>query len=250
MAAQLWGCSAAWGARCGEPSAVQQQGSEAVVCVVWETSAELSCSSHGVSWIRGVCDVAEDSSDVGCCLGHARDLAGSSGLSITAFWLKLEPNLDEERAAAACWGCTGMSSVCLCTLGGCVGAVVAEAESAGLGAVVPHCHPIPKCFGNSSKYSWCLLKAWLQLGQGLLEVRGGGGQLCCWAQLNARHLPRSCATLDLFRALCRTAGDHLLHGVAAAVCSYFCQLIPTQQLFINAFTRRDGCRWWGGGDWC
>lgn len=32
------------------------------------------------------------------------------------------------------------------------------------------------------------------------------------------------------------------------MCSYFCQLIPTQQLFINAFTRRDGRSCWGGGE--
>lgn len=132
-------------------------------------------------------------------------------------------------------------------LGGCAGAVVAEAVGTGLGAVVPPCHHVPKCFGNGSERSWCLVRAWLQLGQGLLEVCGGGGQLCCWAQLNVRHLPGSCATPALFRALCGTAGDHLLHGVATAVRSYFCQLIPTQQLFINAFTRRDGRSCWGGG---
>lgn len=39
MAAQLRGCGAAWGAQRAELSAIQQEGSEHMMCVMWETSA-------------------------------------------------------------------------------------------------------------------------------------------------------------------------------------------------------------------
>lgn len=127
----------------------------------------------------------QHSRDVGCC----SDLAGSSGLPIAAFWLTLELSLKEERAAAACWGRTGMSSVCMCALRGCAGAVVAEAVSTALGAAVPPCHHAP-----CSKCSWRLVRAWLQLGQGLLEEWGR------WAALLLGSAKRAPSPQELRRA--------------------------------------------------
>lgn len=45
--------------------------------------------------------------------------------------------------------------------------------------------------------------------------------------------PRGLA-LVLFRVLCRTAGDHLLHRAARAACSYFCRLIHAQPFYKHA----------------
>lgn len=72
MAARLRGCGAAWGARCGELGAFQQEGSEHMMCKTWETSAELSHSFHAYLRRGGVRGNADDSTAE--MLGAARTL--------------------------------------------------------------------------------------------------------------------------------------------------------------------------------